>query len=123
MNEDTQIYLDEINIRIILRDFLKNWWLFVLAIAIAILLFSSYENLVYKEQYMSKATMVVTAKGKGTNDTYADLTTTSGMAGVFDDIFRSSGLRKQGAKELNKYVLCSGAYYSGNKLTGSSGNR
>ena len=101
MNEDTQLYLDEINIRSILRDFLRNWWLFVLAAAIAVLLFSSYENLVYKEQYMSKATMVVTAKGKGTNDTYADLTTTSGMAGVFSDIFSSSVLRKQVAKELN----------------------
>ena len=48
MHEETQFYLDEINIRSILRDFLKNWWLFILAAVTAVLLISSYENLVYK---------------------------------------------------------------------------
>ena len=101
MHEETQFYLDEINIRSILRDFLKNWWLFILAAVTAVLLISSYENLVYKEQFTSKATMVVSAKGKGTTDAFADLTTTTGMADVFSDIFSSNVLRKLVAEELN----------------------
>lgn len=100
MNEETQFYLDEINIRSILRDFLRNWWLFILAAVAAVLLISSYENLVYKEQFTSKTTMVVSAKGKGTTDAFADLTTTMGMADVFSDIFSSNVLRKLVAKEL-----------------------
>lgn len=101
MNEETQLYLDEINIRSILRDYLKNWWLFVMAVLAAVLLLSSYENLVYKELFTSKATMVVSAKGKGNSDSLADLTTTSGMADVFDDIFSSNILGKLVAEELN----------------------
>jgi capsular exopolysaccharide synthesis family protein len=101
MHEETQFYLDEINIRSILRDFLKNWWLFILAALTAVLLISSYENLVYKEQFTSKATMVVSAKGKGTSDAFADLTTTTGMADVFSDIFSSNVLRKLVAEELD----------------------
>lgn len=101
MHEETQFYLDEINIRSILRDFLKNWWLFILATLTAVLLLSSYENLVYKEQFISKATMVVSAKGKGTSDAFADLTTTTGMADVFSDIFSSNVLRKLVAEELD----------------------
>ena len=101
MNEETQFYLDEINIRSILRDIFKNWWLLILAAITAVLLLSSYENLIYKEQFTSKATMVVSAKGKGSSDTYADLTTTSGMAEVFSDIFSSNVLKKLVAEELN----------------------
>lgn len=101
MHEENQFYLDELNIRSILRDILKNWWLLILAAATAVLLLSSYENLIYKEQFISKATMVVSAKGKGTTDTYADLTTTSGMAEVFSDIFSSNVLRKLVAEELD----------------------
>ena len=101
MNEQNQFYLDEVNVRSILRDFLKNWWLFILAVLTVLLLLSSYENLFYKEQFTSKATMVVSAKGKGSSDTYADLTTTSGMAEVFGDIFSSNVLKKLVAEELN----------------------
>ena len=101
LEEENQLYLDEINIRIILRDFIKNWWMFILIVLTALLLLSSYENLVYKEQYSSRATMVVSAKGKGTSGAYADLTITAGMADVFDDIFSSNVLRKLVAKELN----------------------
>lgn len=100
MNGETQIYLDEINIRSILRDFLNHWWLFLLAAISALLLLSSYGNLIYKETFTSSATLVVSAKGKGTTDTYADLTTTSGMASVFSDIFSSNVLRELVAEEL-----------------------
>lgn len=101
MNEEIRFYLDELNIRSILRDYLKNWWLFILAAVTALLLLSSYENLVYKEQFTSQATMVVSAKGRGNSDALADLTTTSGMADVFSDIFSSNVLRKLVAEELN----------------------
>lgn len=100
MSGETQIYLDEINIRSILRDFLNHWWLFLLAAISALLLLSSYGNLIYKETFASSATLVVSAKGKGTTDTYADLTTTSGMASVFSDIFSSNVLRELVAEEL-----------------------
>lgn len=45
--------------------------------------------------------MVVSAKGKGSADAFADLTTTTGMADVFSDIFSSSILRKLVAEELH----------------------
>lgn len=101
MNDESQFYIDEISVRSIFRDFLKNWWLFLLAGITALLLLSSYENLVYKEHFTSSATMVVSAKGKGTTDAFADLTTTTGMASVFSDIFSSNVLRTLVAKELN----------------------
>ena len=101
MNEESRFYIDEISVRSILRDYLKNWWLFLLAVISAILLLSSYENLFYKEYFTSSATMVVSAKGKGTTDAFADLTTTTGMASVFSDIFSSNVLRNLVAKELN----------------------
>lgn len=101
MNGESRFYVDEISLRSILRDFLHNWWLFLLAAITALLLLSSYENLAYKEYFTSSATMVVSAKGKGTTDAYADLTTTTGMAQVFSDIFSSNVLRELVAKELN----------------------
>lgn len=101
MNDEIEFYYDEISIRSILRDFLNNWWLFLLSAVTAILLLSSYENLVYKEHFTSSATMVVSAKGKGTTDALADLTMTTGMAQVFSDIFSSDVLRELVAKELN----------------------
>ena len=101
MNDESRFYIDEISIRSILRDFLNNWWLFLLAAITAMLLLSSYDNLVYKEHFTSSATMVVSAKGKGTTDALADLTMTTGMAQVFSDIFSSNVLRELVAKELN----------------------
>lgn len=100
MNDEVLFYIDEINIRSIIRDLLNNWWLFLLAGLAAALIVSSYETLFYEEQYTSSTTMVVSAKGKGTTDAYADLTTTSEMAKVFSDIFSSSVLKELVAKEL-----------------------
>ena len=47
MNDEVLFYMDEINIRSIVRDLLHNWWMFILVGLSALLLLSSFENLFY----------------------------------------------------------------------------
>ena len=101
MNDEVLFYVDEINIRSIIRDLIHNWWVLILVGISAALFVSGFGNLFYKEYYTSKATMVISAKGRGTTDAYADLTTTSEMAEVFSDIFSSNVLKELVAEELN----------------------
>ena len=101
MNDEVLFYIDEINIRSIVRDLLHNWWMFILVGLSALLLLSSFEDLFYKERYTSSATMVISAKGRGTVDAYADLTTASEMADVFSDIFSSNVLKELVAEKLD----------------------
>lgn len=100
MNDEILFYTDEINIRSVIRDILHNWWMIALAGIGAMLLVSGCTNLFYKAQYVSNATMVVSARGKGTTDAYADLTTTYEMAQVFSDIFSSNILKNMIAEEI-----------------------
>lgn len=100
MNDEVLFYFDEINIRSIIRDVLRNCWMILLAGLSAILLVSGYQNIIYEPEYTSRATLVVSAKGSGTTSSYASLTTTSEMAGVFSNVFSSSVLKKRIVEEL-----------------------
>lgn len=100
MNDEVLFYFDEINIRGIIRDVLRNSWMIVIAGISAILLVSVYQNIIYEEEYTSRATLVVSAKGSGTTSSYANLTTTSEMAEVFSNVFSSNVLKKRIVKEL-----------------------
>ena len=100
MNEEVLFYFDEINIKSIIRDVFRNCWMIVLAGISAILLVSGYQNIIYEAEYTSRATLVVSAKGSGTTSSYANLTTTSEMAGVFSNVFSSSVLKKRIVEEL-----------------------
>ena len=99
MNEEVLFYLDEINIKSILRDVIRHFWMILVAALSAILLVSGYQNIIYEAQYTSKATLVISAKGSGTTGSYANLTTTSEMAEVFSNVFSSSVLKKRIVEE------------------------
>lgn len=100
MNDEVLFYLDEINIKSIIRDVLHNFWMILIAGISAVLLVSGYQNIIYEAEYTSRATLVVSAKGSGTTSSYANLTTTSEMAGVFSNVFSSSVLKKRIVEEL-----------------------
>ena len=100
MNEEVLFYFDEINIKSIIRDVFRNCWMILIAGISAILLVSGYQNIIYEAEYTSRATLVVSAKGSGTTSSYANLTTTSEMAGVFSNVFSSSVLKKRIVEEL-----------------------
>lgn len=93
-NDNTLIRIDEINIKSIFRDLFRNCWIMILAAISGIFLVSGYHSLIYTPEYTSSATMVVSAKGSGSNSTYTNLTTTTEMAGVFQDVFGSNVLKK-----------------------------
>ena len=100
MNEEVLFYFDEINIKSIVRDVLRNFWMILIAGISAILLISGYRNIIYEAEYTSRATLVVSAKGSGMTNSYANLTTTSEMAAVFSNVFSSNILKKRIAEEL-----------------------
>lgn len=100
MNEEVLFYFDEINIKSIVRDVLRNFWMILIAGVSAILLVSGYRNIIYEAEYTSRATLVVSAKGSGMTNSYANLTTTSEMATVFSNVFSSNILKKRIVEEL-----------------------
>lgn len=101
MNEEVLFYFDEINIKSIIRDVFRHCWMILIAGISAILLVSGYQNIIYEAEYTSKATLVVSAKGSGTGNSYANLTTTAEMAEVFSNVFSSSVLKKRIVEEFN----------------------
>ena len=99
MNEEVLFYFDEINIKSIIRDVFRNFWMIIIAGIGAMLLMSGYQNIIYEAEYTSRATMVVSAKG-GSGNSYMNLTTTSEMAEVFSNVFKSSALKKRIVEEF-----------------------
>lgn len=100
MNEEVLFYFDEINIKSIIRDVFRHFWMILIAGISAVLLVSGYQNIIHEPEYTSKATLVVSAKGSGTGNPYANLTTTAEMAEVFSNVFSSSVLKKRIIEEL-----------------------
>ena len=95
MNENEVLFRwDEISPRNIVEDWIRNWWVMILAGISALFLISGYLNLIYTPAYTSTSTLVISAKGSGTSGSYASLTTASEMADVFSDVFGSSVLKK-----------------------------
>lgn len=101
MNKEVLFYFDEINIKSIIRDVLRHFWMILIAGISAVLLVSGYQNIVYEAEYTSKATLVVSAKGSGVGNSYANLTTTAEMAEVFSNVFSSNVLKKRIVEELH----------------------
>ena len=101
MNEEVLFYFDEINIKSIIRDVFRHFWMILMAGISAILLVSGYQNIIYEAEYTSKATLVISAKGSGTGDSYANLTTTAEMAEVFSTVFSSTILKKRIVEEMD----------------------
>lgn len=100
MNEEVLFYFDEINIKSIIRDVFRHFWMILVAGISAALLVSGYQNIIYEAEYTSNATLVVSAKGSGAGASYANLTTTAEMAEVFSNVFSSNVLKKRIVEEL-----------------------
>ena len=84
---------DEISIRGLCMDLLRNVWM-ILAAGISLwFLATGWHNLTYEPQYTSSATLVVTLKGE--SNTYSSLSLATQMADVFSQVFQSDVLRER----------------------------
>lgn len=101
MEEKRKIRLDEISIRSIAVDLLKNAWVIVLAALAAWFAVTGADKLTYVPEYTATATLAVNAKGN-TSSAYTSLSLTSQMAGVFSEVFDSSVLREKIAEDLGQ---------------------
>lgn len=99
MEEIKEFNLDEISIRSVCMDVLKNFWVILLAAAAAWLAVTGAQKLVYIPEYTASATLAVNAKGSNSN-AFTSLSLTSQMAGVFSEVFDSQTLRKKIAEDL-----------------------
>lgn len=101
MEEKREIRLDEISVRSIAVDLLKNAWVIVLAALAAWFAVAGADKLTYVPEYTATATLAVNAKGN-TSSAYTSLSLTNQMAGVFSEVFDSSVLREKIAEDLGQ---------------------
>lgn len=84
---------NNIDIRSIVWDIIKNFWVVILAVATAYLAVQSFYTVTYKPQYESNATLSVTMRGEN-GGSFSSLYLTGEMAEVFSEVFESSTLKK-----------------------------
>ena len=84
---------DEISIRGLCMDLLRNVWMILIAGISLWFLATGWHNLTYEPQYTSSATLVVTLKGE--SNTYSSLSLATQMADVFSQVFQSDVLRER----------------------------
>lgn len=84
---------DEISIRGLCMDLLRNIWMILVAGISLWFLATGWHNLTYEPQYTSSATLVVTLKGE--SNTYSSLSLATQMADVFSQVFQSDALRER----------------------------
>lgn len=95
MNEDTNIRIDEINWRILLRDLFYNFPLIIMAVLIVLMGVRSYKNLFYEPRYTTVSTLSVTAKGNASGSVFSSLTTANAMAEVYSSVFEGDVMREK----------------------------
>ena len=83
----------------LLRDLLRNLWLVVLAALIMHMGIYVAERSVCSPDYTSSATLAVRAR-TGTSGTYANLSVSSDMAGIFATVFKDSSMQKMAAQNM-----------------------
>lgn len=93
---------DEISMRGLCMDILKNIWMIIVAGLSMWFLATGWHNLTYEPAYTSSATLVVTLKGE--SNTYSSLSTASQMAGVFSQVFQSDALRERIVAETGEDI-------------------
>lgn len=82
---------DDISLRSIMRDILKNFFLVVLCAVVFASSFYAFKTETFKPEYTSKATFLVSTKN-GSYDAYSNLTTTLQLNQVFKMILDSNAL-------------------------------
>lgn len=95
MEENAEIRLDEINWRVVLKDLVRNAWLFVLAYGIAVMGVGVYKNIVYTPEYTTSATMAVTVRGDANSSLYYSLSTANEIAEVYATILQEKITREK----------------------------
>lgn len=96
-----EFQMDDIDIRSIFSDLIKNIWVIVLAILAVRMGISGYYSLTYVPEYTSTATLAVTAKGSSSGS-YSSLTTAMNMADVFSQVFQSDALKKMIEEDIGE---------------------
>lgn len=103
MDGEQFITLDDINIRSVIIDLLRNIWIVILAAVTVWLLFSCGVSLLYQPEYTSTAVFAVNEKGS--SNSYSSLSVTRSMAGVYAEVFESDLLREKVASALEEKEL------------------
>lgn len=106
--------LDEISVRGLCLDLLKNLWMILLGAAAVWMAATGIHNMIYDPAYTSSATLVVTAKGE--NSTYASLSTAASMADVFGQVFQSEALRDRIISDVGEEIEGSISCVRGRKI-------
>lgn len=96
---DRLFRLDEINLRSLLQDLLRNFWVPILLGAALYLAVSAQGKMNYSPVYSSTATFAVSAKGN--SSAYSSLSLTSNMAQVFSEVFQSQLMRERASEKLD----------------------
>ena len=92
--------LKDIDVRSILKDMLKNWFIILLAgISCFLTVFSVY-NITYKPEYTSSATLAIMIKGND-GGSFSSLNLTNEMAGVLGEVFKSETLKNKVQEDLD----------------------
>ncbi len=106
MKEKNLSIFDELHLPIIFKDILLNFWVVILAMATACMSIFTYDKMIYKPQYISEATFVVSPRSNGSYvGFYASLNTTNEMAEVFSEVFTSDVLKRKICEDLNNPAL------------------
>lgn len=94
--------LDEISLRGLCMDLIRNVWMILLAAVTVWLAVGGVHNLMYQPQYTASATLVVSTRGTGS--AYQSLTTTVQMADVFGQVFQSDALRNRIIEDVGEDI-------------------
>ena len=91
--------IKDIDLRSLSKDILKNSVFIILAALAGFLAVTGFYTYKFEPEYTSTATLYVTTKNDGAS-TLSSLYLTKEMAGSFTEVFESSALKKEIAKEL-----------------------
>ncbi|MBP9988924.1 MAG: AAA family ATPase, partial [Ruminococcus sp.] len=90
-----------IDINSICRDLIRNIWIIILSAVMGFMGIYVFEHSVYKPEYMSTATLAVTAK-TGNYTSYTNLVIESEMADIFSEIFTQSAIKEKAMEYLGE---------------------
>lgn len=100
-NKKADNVFDHIDIIIIVKDVLRQWWVILLFSLSAALLAGSYMSYTYEPEYTSTVTFAVTAKGMNTN-IFQNLVSANELAVDLSGILESRVLKKKVAEDLGR---------------------
>ena len=100
--QENRRYTDRtpLDLRSILRDLARSWWMILLLSLAAALLTYSAISIVHKPEYTVSTTFVVTTEGTSVNDV-SNISTAYSIAQKFSVILENNILKKKVAEELN----------------------